>query len=191
MPGLRSSTSRSRFATRSPSGPMYSVFLIPAACLAPAAPPPPAAGAAAAPTLLLPALRCMLSPRGTAGGLLPTAVPAVHCTVLARRLAAVVVLPAYCALLPGPGPASDRGTFRAHAGIRSSGLLPCNFVERRRTAVSLWEVCQCQAGCPSCCRCRLSSSTQSYKAHAPFQLDSGLANIQSSELQAAHLCSWP
>jgi hypothetical protein len=45
MPGLLSSTSRSRFATRSPSGPMYSLFFTPAPPLA----PPPCAPPAAAP----------------------------------------------------------------------------------------------------------------------------------------------
>jgi hypothetical protein len=91
------------------------------------APAPPAPAAVPAPALPpAPAARLlMLSPRDTAGGRPPTAVPVVvDCMLVARRLLLVGLL-----LLPGPGPASERAGLRAHAGIRSSGLLPCKTVE--------------------------------------------------------------
>lgn len=99
---------------------MYSVFFTAAACL-PAAPPAAAPAAPADALLLLPARLLMLSPRDTAGGRPPTAVPVVLCMLLARRLLLVAAV-----VLPGPGPASDRVCLRAHAGILSSGLLPCS-----------------------------------------------------------------
>jgi hypothetical protein len=117
MPGLLSSTSRSRFATRSPSGPMYSLFFTPAPPLAPPpcaeVPPAPAGPPAAGP---LPGRLFQLSTRDGTGR--PPALVLLM-VVPRRRLAAAAVLG--CVLLP-----SERaGCLRAQDGMRSSGFVPC------------------------------------------------------------------
>jgi hypothetical protein len=85
----------------------------------------------------------MLSPRAAPAGRPPAPTPVAHCTLPARRLLLLllVMLLLLLLLLPGPGPASDRVCLRAHAGILSSGLLPCNS--------SSSKVCRCcrPAGC--------------------------------------------
>lgn len=117
IPGLRSSTSRSRFATKSPSGPMYSVLFTPGPLAAPAAPPALAAPPAVPPApptllalLLLPGLLFPLSTRDATGR-----PPAVTLVAPRRRAAA----------LPAASVREDcAGCLRAHTGIRSSGLEP-------------------------------------------------------------------
>jgi hypothetical protein len=111
MPGLLSSTSRSRLATKSPSGPMYSLFFTPAPLAAPCAPPPAAAAGGPPPGRLF-----QLSTREGTGR--PPALVLLM-VVPRRRLAAAAVFD--CVLL-----LSERaGCLRAHEGMRSSGFVPC------------------------------------------------------------------